>query len=132
MGPVCLNLGGSAPTGVAEGGVSATKGFDPSALIGMAFSIGLGLIVSGNEASKVRQLQRYIDRLTKEQKADLEEKLAQTKDEVLRMKVVYEFLVEADRAERLRVQKQKRLTALAVLGGSVVLLGVVILIAKAK
>lgn len=130
MEPLSVNLGSSTPSGIADGGAASTKGFDPTGLLGMAFSVGLGLVVSGNQASKVKQLQRYIDRLTNEQKAELEAKLAQTKDDVIRMKVVYDFLVAADKEERFRMQKQNRLLAIAALGGSMIVLVAIILIAK--
>lgn len=107
-------------------------GFDPSALISVGVGLAGNLIVASKDAKERRKMEDRLSKLSLAQQKALAERLQNVQGDVAKMQIVYQALaVDKNRAALLDLNKSKYV-GIAVLGGALVFLGIVILIAKNK
>jgi predicted neutral ceramidase superfamily lipid hydrolase len=99
---------------------------------GMLATAIVGGVFSKEIASKQRDLEEQIAKLTLDQQKELQQHLQVVQGEVAKQKIVYDYLAEKNSQEVEGKIKNKRYTAYIVLGGAVLLLASVILLAKFK
>jgi predicted ATPase with chaperone activity len=92
----------------------------------------VGNVFSKEIASKQRDLEEKIAKLTLDQQKELQEHLQTVKGEVEKQKIVYDYLAQKNLQEVEGKIKSKRYTAYIVLGGAVLLLVGVIVLGKLK
>jgi hypothetical protein len=108
-------------------------------LSGGAIGVG-GMIVSTiitgvfakENASKQRDLEEKLTKLSLEQQKELQKHLQVVQGEIEKQKIVYKYLADKNLQEVEGSIKSKRYTAYIVLGGAIVLLAGVMLLAKLK
>jgi predicted metalloprotease with PDZ domain len=112
-----------------NGGSLAGAGIQAGAMI-------VSTIISGvfakETASKQRDLEEQLAKLDLAQQKELQQHLQVVQGEVAKQKIVYDYLAEKNLQQVEGGIKSKRYTAYIILGGSVLLLAGVILLAKFK
>ena len=96
---------------MAEESSSSESGGNASSIagiVGVAISTVGGLIIQGNNAKAVRELQSRIAMLTLQQQREIAERLQDVQSDVERMRIVYQALaVEKNRASLESIAREK-------------------------
>jgi hypothetical protein len=107
-----------------SGGAIAVGGMVVNTIISSAFAKA--------DATKQRDLEEQLTKLSLDQQKELQTHLQTVQGEVEKQKIVYQYLADKNKQEVLGKIKSKRYTAYIVLGGAIVLLAGVMVLAKLK
>ena len=99
---------------------------------GVLASAIVGGVFSKEIASKQRDLEEQIAKLTLDQQKELQQHLQVVQGEVAKQKIVYDYLAQKNLQQVEGGIKSKRYTAYIVLGGAILLLAGVIVLSKFK